>query len=204
VFHIPAAIAERSEQPLTKQVARRKLGLAEDGFIPLFFGTHRVGKDYRTAIEAARLTKEHPFLLFAGPLISGNDPGALLKELGYTNAVSWNRFIPDDAVSLLFDACDVVMLPYSEGYTKGSAVLLQACKYGKPVIASNSGHLADFINSHKMGLTYEPQDIIGLAKIYEWTANALKNDPNLWRRGFDEAKHYYSWNKMVERYMEVF
>jgi len=204
VIHIPAAIAERSEQPLTKQNARRKLGLAEHDFIPLFFGTHREGKDYRTAIEAAKLTKEHPFLLFAGPLISGNDPDLLLKELSYSNAVSWNRYISDNEVSLLFDACDVVMLPYSQGYTKGSAVLLQACKYGKPVIVSNSGYLADFINSHGMGITYEPQHTIGLAKTYEWTANALNKDPNLWQRGLDEAKKYYSWNKMVERYMEVF
>jgi glycosyltransferase involved in cell wall biosynthesis len=204
VIHIPAAITERSEQPLTKQAARRKLGLDEDGFMPLFFGTHREGKDYRTAIEAAKLAKEHPFLIFAGPLISGNDPNTLLKELGYNNAKSWNRYIPDDEVSLLFDACDVVMLPYSQGYTKGSAVLLQACKYGKPIIASNTGHLANFVNTHKVGLLYKPGDPESLASAYDIMCKSVKNIVSRWEITASKTMQSYSWGILVKRYLEIF
>jgi glycosyltransferase involved in cell wall biosynthesis len=170
----------------------------------LFFGTHREGKDYRTAIEAAKLSETHPFLLFAGPLISGNDPEVMLREIGYDNAISWKRYYPDDAVSLLFDACDVVILPYSEGYSKGSGVLLQACKYGRPVIASNTGHLADFVNRHRTGELYEPGDPVSLAGIYDRMAGGRQEDTEGIQSHIARAVQEYSWKNLVERYERIF
>jgi glycosyltransferase involved in cell wall biosynthesis len=204
VVHIPAALTERTEPVLSKLEARQQLGLPQEAFIPLFFGTHREGKDYRTAIEAAKLSETHPFLLFAGPLISGNDPEVLLREIGYENAVSWKRYYPDDAVALLFDACDAVMLPYAKGYTKGSGVLLQACKYGKPVIASNTGHLADFVNQHETGLLFEPGNPESLANVYDQLARAQHVDDDGMKLNIASAVQEYSWKKLVERYLDIF
>ena len=203
VVHIPAALTERADKSLGTLEARRVLGLPEEGFICLFFGTHREGKDYRTAIEAAKLSNSRPLLMFAGPLISGNDPDVLLKEIGYENAVSWKRYYPDDGVSLLFDACNAVMLPYAEGYTKGSGVLLQACKFGKPVIASNTGHLADFVNRHSNGLLYEPGNATSLAGVYDRMAEAEEVDGNQFKEGIERAVQEYSWKQMVIRYLRV-
>jgi glycosyltransferase involved in cell wall biosynthesis len=203
VVHIPAALTERADKSLGTLEARTVLGLPKEGFICLFFGTHREGKDYRTAIEAAKLSNSRPLLLFAGPLISGNDPDVLLKEIAYENAVSWKRYYPDEGVSLLFDACNAVMLPYTEGYTKGSGVLLQACKFGKPVIASNTGHLADFVNRHSSGLLYEPGNAASLAGVYDRMAKAEEVDGNRFKEGIERAVQEYSWKQMVIRYLRV-
>jgi glycosyltransferase involved in cell wall biosynthesis len=204
VVHIPAALTERTEPVLSKQQARQQLGLPQDAFIPLFFGTHREGKDYRTAIEAAKLSKTYPFLLFAGPLISGNDPEVLLKELGYDNAISRNRVFYGEEISEFFDACDVVMLPYARGYEKGSAVLLQACKYGRPVIASNTGHLASFVNQHETGLLFEPENPESLANVYDQLARAQQVDADVIKLNIASARQEYSWKKLVERYLDIF
>jgi glycosyltransferase involved in cell wall biosynthesis len=200
VVHIPAALTERTEPALSKKEARKKLGLPEVAFIALIFGTHREGKDYQTAIEAAKMSKSKPYLLFAGPLISGNDPDELLREVGYEKAISWKRYYPDDEVSLIFDACDAVVLPYAKGYTKGSGVLLQACKFGKPVIASDTGHLADFVNRHKMGELYIPGDPMSLADIYDRVAESHNDFQN----AIAKAAREYSWNQLVGRYQKVF
>ena len=204
VVHIPVALAERTEPMLSKQEARNRLGLPEEAFIALFFGTHREGKDYRTAIEAAKLAESHPYLLFAGPLISGNDPEALLKELEYDHAAVWNRYFLDDGASELFDACDVVMLPYAKGYEKGSAVLLQACKYGRPVIASDTGHLAEFVNAHQTGLLYELEEPQDLAAIYDSMAFAERNVLGKLEENIEKTRQEYSWGKLVSRYLGVF
>ncbi|MEI6322430.1 MAG: glycosyltransferase family 4 protein [bacterium] len=202
--HIPAALTERTDPILDKAEARMRLGLPREAFIPLFFGTHREGKDYRTAIEAAKLSKSQPTLLFAGPLISGNDPEALLLELGYDHAVSWKRYYPDDAVALLFDACDAVMLPYERGYTKGSGVLLQACKYGKPVIASDTGHLAEFVSRHSTGLLYKPGNTESLASVYDRMAEGQQIGAASMKLNIQRTVLEYNWKKLVERYLEIF
>ena len=202
--HIPVAISDRSEIKFCTSDARRHLGLPEDAFICLFFGTHRDGKDYKTAFQAAKLAKSQPFLLFAGPLISGNDPDYLIQEMGYQNALSWKRFYLDSEAAVLFDACDVVMLPYSKGYEKGSAVLLQACKYGKPVIATNTGHLAEFVLTHKTGMLFEAEDAHSLAGVYDAMACQGPAARAELERVIRRAANNYSWNHLIHRYLEIF
>ena len=204
VVHIPVAASNRSESPLNKQECRKCLGLPEDAFVCLFFGTHREGKDYRTAIEAARISRANPFLLFAGPIISGNDPDALLKEYGYLNAVSLKHFFIESEATILFDACDAVVLPYAKGYEKGSAVLLQACKYGKPVIASDTGHLSYFVNKHKTGRLFTPGNPQSLANVFNEMAQLDNYSTQEINFHIKNATHEYTWNQLIFRYSEIF
>ena len=203
-IHIPVAVSAREEAVLKKSSARRVLGLPENGYICLFFGTHREGKDYQTAIEAAKLAKSQPFLLFVGPLISGSDPVLLLKASGYSNAASWNRFFLDSEAAKIFDAADLVILPYAKGYEKGSAVLLQACKYGKPVVAANTGHLANFINSHRTGKLYAPENPIDLAKVLDEMANISEAESIELTERIQKTADFYSWENLTRKYMDVF
>jgi glycosyltransferase involved in cell wall biosynthesis len=204
VVHIPAALPAEKHRPASQYEARKQLGLPAESTIFLFFGTHREGKDYLTAIEAAKGSPSKPFLLFVGPLISGNDPAALIASMGYGNAACWNNYFADEKVPLLFDACDAVMLPYADNYQKGSAVLLQACHFGKPVIASASGHLREFVESNRTGLLYEPGSVSGLAKCYDmvssWKAAGEAGAP--WN--FDLARSRYSWAALSESYLRIF
>ena len=202
--HIPVAVSTREETVLNKTSARRMLGLPDDAFICLFFGTHRTGKDYQTALEAAKLAKSHPFLLFAGPVISGNDPGLLIRASGYSNAASWNRFFLDSEAGRVFDASDLAVLPYAEGYEKGSAVLLQACKFGKPVVAANTGHLANFINLHRTGRLYKPENPVDLAEVLDEMANISEAESTELAERIQKTADFYSWKNLTRKYMDIF
>jgi glycosyltransferase involved in cell wall biosynthesis len=202
--HIPVAVSTREEAVLSKSSARRMLGLPDDAFICLFFGTHRMGKDYQTAVEAAKLAKSHPFLLFAGPVISGNDPSLLIKASGYSNAASWSRFFLDSETARVFDASDLAVLPYAQGYEKGSAVLLQACEYGKPVVAANTGHLADFINLHGTGKLYTPEDPVDLAKVLDEMAYISATESIELSERIQKTADLYSWKNLTRKYIDVF
>lgn len=204
VVHIPVAISPRSDRILSKKDSRRLLGLPENAFICLFFGTHREGKDYNTCIEAAKLCKCQPFLLFAGPQISANDPDILLKQHNYPNSVSWKRFFLEPDAAQLFDSADVVMLPYSEGYEKGSSVLLEACKFGKPVIASNTGHLKKFVASHETGKLYPPGDALSLSKIIDEMSAISQTELSKLKSSILRAVSTYSWSQLAKNYLAVF
>jgi glycosyltransferase involved in cell wall biosynthesis len=204
VVHIPAALPWAAHRPISQAEARKQLGLPLEATIFLFFGTHREGKDYRTAIEAAKVATSKPYLFFVGPLISGNDPEALATTLGYPNCLFRTGYFPDTGVPSVFDACDAVMLPYAENYQKGSAVLLQACHFGKPVIATASGHLREFVTENQTGLLYEPGSVSGLAERFDevssWKAASEAGAP--WN--FDLAQSRYSWATLSESYLRIF
>jgi len=204
VIHIPAAVPLRESVVTDRVATRKKLGLPLDACICLFFGTHREGKDYRTAISAAKKSKSQPFLLFVGPLISQNDPACLLKEMDYNHAASWNQYYPDDQVGDLFDACDAVILPYNKGYDKGSAVLLQACQYGKPVIATDTGHLAEFVNKHGTGFLFPPGNIQGLADCFDALSVADESRLIDLKTSIANTQKYYSWRALTKSYLDIF
>lgn len=204
VVHIPAALPWTKHTPVTQAEARRTLDLPQHETICLFFGTHREGKDYKTAIKAAKDSESQPHLLFVGPLISGNDPAALLNSIGYTNAESRSGYFPDCQVPLLFDAADVVILPYSDNYTKGSAVLLQACHFKKPVIATDTGHLKEFVELNSNGVLYASESVDELAACYD-LVSSYKQTENIgdnW--SFKTAHDNYSWSKLLPSYLRIF
>jgi glycosyltransferase involved in cell wall biosynthesis len=190
--------------PIPQHEARRILQLPADQTICLFFGTHREGKDYATAIQAAKSSSSQPFLLFVGPLISANDPAALLASIGYANSDSRTGYYPDAQVGMLFDAADAVMLPYGENYTKGSAVLLQACHFHKPVIASNTGHLREFVENNGNGALYAPGSIEELSACYDrlFCSKADGTVTATW--SFQTAHNNYSWGKLLPHYLRIF
>lgn len=204
VIHIPAALPWKAHEPKPQKLARRHLELPADRLVCLFFGTHREGKDYDLCIRAAVESGVTPFLLFAGPLISGNDPDALLSKYGYKDSRSIKEFLPDDAVPDLFDACDAVMLPYSNGYSKGSAVLLQAAHFEKPVIAPNTGHLGEFVHEYRTGELYEPGNLESLVTSYRELSSAKSRGDLANQYSFLQAKGSCSWDSLIPRYRRVF
>jgi glycosyltransferase involved in cell wall biosynthesis len=204
VVHIPAAIPSNEYKPTPSREARQRLGLPGNALICLFFGTHREGKDYAIAIKAAKLSKSKPYLLFVGPLISGNDPAKLLQENSYDYGASWEGYYPDEKVGELFDACDVVMLPYTEGYDKGSAVLLQACQYLKSVIATDTGHLVDFVTTHQTGLLFDPGNAQSLADCYDRLLSSRLADMDVMTESLLATREFYSWKNLLRSYLKIF
>lgn len=204
VVHVPAAIPHGSGDQVDKGNARKQLGIPQDQLVCLFFGTHRAEKDYDTAIKAAKISNSKPYLLFAGSLISRNDPEKLLQRHDYNNAKSISGFISDDIVPTLFKACDVVVLPYSGDYTKGSAVLLQACQYDKPILAANTGHLRDFVTQHDCGILYESNNQMELADCYDRLADMPTQERDRLTASIAETKNQYSWDRISSAYAKIF
>lgn len=204
VIHIPAAVTEDDYKPRPTYAARRKLNLPVDRPILLFFGTHRKSKDYESAILAAKQSKSQPYLLFVGPLISDNDPGQLLDKHSYHHGACWEGYYPESKLPTLFDACDALVLPYNAGYEKGSAVLLQACQYLKPIIAIDTGIFRDFIQEHKCGLLYKSHTTQGLAQQYDKLAGLGPTQRDELMANLIAVRGDHSWKKLIERYQMIF
>lgn len=199
VHLIPYAI--RTAKPLPeKSCARAQLGFEPGETIFLFFGTHRLEKDYRTALRGCLMLPNRPLAVFVGKVISANDPHAVVAECGYPKARIVDEFVSDELAELYFAAADVVVLPYEKNFTRGSGVLIESCRYQRPMLVSAAPYLSRFVSRYRCGETFEP----GNAQSFAEAAQRLLAEPGAYLPGLAQARHDHSWEVLIERYIAVY
>ena len=203
ILTIPYAITV-SPPHESRTEARAALGLPADTTILLLFGTQREGKDYAVVLRAAKLLQPTVHLLFVGKSISQNNPQRLAAELQFTHATFIDRFVDAAEVPRFFFACDAVVLPYEEGFDRGSGVILDACAYGRPIIASRTGYLQWFVEHHRVGFLFQPGDAAKLAgAIRELLLLGIPETVQLEARVAATAREH-SWPEIVQIYLRLY
>jgi len=144
-----------SNPEITRESAREALGIDKDACVGLVFGFQRPYKGTHTLLEAiANATLAKPMTV----LIRGEATDPAYREklesiiAQHKNTLTANaRFesVPDSDVEMLFKACDIVLLPYLEGSQSG--IKYMAYAYGRPVLVSNIGSLAEFVQPGTTG-----------------------------------------------------
>lgn len=204
-----------TEPALDFEAARERLGLDRNRFWYLFFGHIASYKGLDLAIEALSLAARQAGARDVGEgrpiglLVAGN-PGApgmqkyeeRIKELGLERSVSLHiGHIPVTEVQLYLKAAHALVLPYRESST--SAVVHLAMSFGKPVIASDVGGLAETVRQGSAGLIVPPGDIKALAD----AMNLLACDSETRRQlqsGREKAEHLFLWDNIAEQTMAVY
>ncbi|MFA6175280.1 MAG: glycosyltransferase family 4 protein [Phycisphaerae bacterium] len=197
-IHLPAQRPDRLE-------ARRQLELPVPPLILLMFGTHRAEKDYRVVFEAAKiLPPGSVFLLFVGRVISGNNPLLLARQHPDVPSKIISDYVTDEEASLFFAACDAVVLPYETGFTWGSGVLLLACQHERPVIATKTGHLQQFVEKYRTGFLFAPGEPTDFAVAVKriGTMSALERE-TLATHIRAAAKDFF-WGSIVMNYLKLY
>lgn len=177
---------------MSRASARATLQLSNDRFVFLFVGLCKRYKNLPALIEAFKQLSSDVMLQIAGRF----PDATYLKEIvdlvkGHEDRIRIiPNYIPDDELQVYLNSSDVVVLPYTEIVTSGTAML--AISFGKPVVAPSKGHLMDVINSD-CGLLYEAEDPNGL----------LKALVEIQGRSFSEEKIVaraltYDWGKIAD------
>lgn len=196
-IYCPHPIYDHYGDPVSKQQALKTLGLDPAFHYVLFFGFIREYKGLDLLLEAfadPRLSTKNIKLLVAGEFY--DDPQRYhdiiarlhLKE----RVILSNDFIPDSKVVNYFCAADLVVQPYKSATQSGVTQI--AYHFGKPMIITRVGGLAEFVPDGKVGYVTEPDpEAIASAMVqfydeereHEFSQNALSE------------KEKYSWKKMI-------
>jgi glycosyltransferase involved in cell wall biosynthesis len=150
----------RYAEGMSRQEARKRLGLADDDFVFLYFGIIRRYKGLDHLIHAFQaLDFDNKKLLIAG---NAYDKGFWdeIKDQCTGDIIANPTFIPDEDVQLYMNAADAVVLPFTNVLTSGSAIL--AMSFHKMVIAPRLGALPDYLDE-KNNVLYNDSDMNGLA-----------------------------------------
>lgn len=140
--------------------SKKDFGFAENDFVLLFFGYIRKYKGLDLLLNAMpKLIKKIPNikLLVVGESYEGfSFYKNIVTELNITNHVKMeNRFVANEEVAKYYSSSDLVILPYRSATQSG--ILNVAYGFLKPVLVTDVGGLAEFVDDKKTGIIVEPE-----------------------------------------------
>lgn len=139
----------------SKGTARRSLGLRDAGTVFLYFGRIHPYKNVLGLVEAFKsLAAERARLMIVGRPRDTSLAATIAHASDVDPRIRLQfDYVPDDAVQRYVNAADVVVLPYRDVLTSGSAVL--AASFRRAIIAPRCGCIADRFDDAS-GLIYDP------------------------------------------------
>jgi len=180
--------------------ARSKLGLGDREFVFLYFGVIRPYKGITQLVDAFRkLQSPQVRLLIVGKPLDDAIGGELLYCCQSDSRIrAFLKFVPDKNVQVYMNAADVVVLPFQDILTSGSALL--AMSFGKPIITPHIGCLSELLDS-KGSFLYNPSEEEELLKAMQQALDASLDKMGL--HNYVKAKHF-TWNEIAQKLYKLY
>jgi beta-1,4-mannosyltransferase len=193
----------RYENKITTQDARDKLGLNREDVVFLHFGYIRSYKGVPELIDTfKRLDNDNAKMFIVGRPRSEDIAEDILDSCKDEPRIrNILKFVRDEDVQIYMNATDVVVLPYKDVLTSGSAIL--SMSFGKPVIAPNTGCIADTLDDEGNFLYSKTEE----DSLFKTIRRALNTDQKVLA---DMGKHNLqlakklSWDDVAEKTHDVY
>ncbi|MBI3302860.1 MAG: glycosyltransferase family 4 protein [Deltaproteobacteria bacterium] len=187
LLEVPRRLPERAE-------AQRRLGVS--GRVLLFFGYVR---KYKGLDLLLRALAQVPVDLGVTLLVAGEfyEPVESYRELGRTLGITErvriiDRYIGEGEWPQLFAATDALVLPYVTASQSMSVTL--AYGFGKPVIVTPVGGLAEAVEEGRTGLIAEPEPAALAAAIQRLYTQLL---PSPYQAYIEARRQHLGWEPVL-------
>lgn len=186
---------------IDRHEARKRLHIAPDQKLVLFFGLVRAYKGLDLLLDAL-LTKEAEnegiTLLLAGEFYDKKEKyAAQLDRLNQQNRlIALEYFIPDDEVSAIFCAADIVTQTYHTATQSGVTQI--AYHFEKPMLVTNVGGLPEIVPDGKAGYVV-PKNKTAIAHAM---TDFFKNNTDF-SSGIQQEKKKYSWERFSQAIFDL-
>ena len=189
------------KEEISKEEAKKYLGIPQDKKIVLCFGTIRKYKGLDKVIGSFSEVKskdKDAMLLIAGKAFNSNigHYRAMIAKLNLDDCVILkDEYIPLGDIPYYFFAADVVVFAYEEIDASGSLQLAYA--FSKPVIASKAGSFPEMIQAEQNGYLFNSSYIIDLVQNIN---KVLSNEVKAKEMGdcsFKFANEKFNWQEIA-------
>jgi glycosyltransferase involved in cell wall biosynthesis len=183
--------------PLPMGEARKKLGIADDRKVSLFFGFIRDYKGLDLLIDAmAKLPSDHVLVIAGEPYGDmGKYHEAIARNGLKDRVVDHIRYIADQEVPLFFSAADAVVLPYKSATQSGITAI--AYHFGTPVIATDVGGLKESVEHDQTGLIVPRPEAGAIAEAIAGFHTSGR--ASVYRARIAELREELSWERFADQ-----
>jgi len=142
---------EVPDTSLTREDARRELGVPQSAPLLVFFGKVESYKGVDVLAEAwGRVQTPESRLVVAGWCPDGAYAAQVRNAITRSpraSSLEWREgFVPNEQVATWLKACDAVVMPYRNIYQSG--VVFLCLRFGVPIVATRVGSLPEFIDDN--------------------------------------------------------
>jgi len=174
----------------------------------VFLGRLVDWKAVDVTLEAIKISRSHGTSVTLDIIGDGDEREALerlAQAQDLTDAVRFYGFLPQSTCAERLKACDALIL--NSVYECGGAVVLEAMSLGLPVIASNWGGPADYLDS-ECGILVEPVPKKGFSDRLATAITQLADNPELRQRmgaaGSRKVREQFDWERKVDRILDIY
>ena len=200
----PHPMYENYGDPISIDLARKKLNLNPHDKIILFFGLirHYKGLDILLeALAAPEIKNQGVKLLIAGEFYDDkNFYLQLIKKLNLQDCVIvHDKFIPNDEVRDYFCAANLVAQTYRNATNSG--VTMVGYFYEKPMLVTNVGGLSEIVPNEVCGYVVENNCALISEKVVDFFANNRENE---FVKNVKIEKKKYEWIEFINSLLTLY
>lgn len=200
----PHPMYENYGDPISIDLARKKLNLNPHDKIILFFGLirHYKGLDILLeALAAPEIKNQGVKLLIAGEFYDDkNFYLQLIKKLNLQDCVIvHDKFIPNDEVRDYFCASNLVAQTYRNATNSG--VTMVGYFYEKPMLVTNVGGLSEIVPNEVCGYVVENNCALISEKVVDFFANNRENE---FVKNVKIEKKKYEWTEFINSLLTLY
>ncbi|MGF7046848.1 glycosyltransferase involved in cell wall biosynthesis [Paenibacillus sp. DS2015] len=177
---------------------RQQYHIHESADVYLFLGAILAYKGVEDLIEAFNAVKtKDTFLIIAGK--ADSEMASYLKQVkDMENIILDIRFIPNEEVADLISAVDVMVMPYKEITTSGSAIL--GLSFQKLIVMPDNDFIDEYFKEN-MVVRYDPTSVYGLSNAMKASLNVKKEriEPK-----YDEVLKELEWSAIAQKVKNVY
>jgi glycosyltransferase involved in cell wall biosynthesis len=186
---------------------RKKLDIPDGALVLLCFGSIRPYKNIDSVLEAVVASRRKDTILVVAGRESGFPDIVQGEPLGRTRRLAQNlglldrvKLIPGlldlKSTSELFEAADILLLPYGKSY--GSGALLLGMTFGIHIVATRAGGMDEYLPEYPAHTLLEGPDVSSITKGIDLAAEqASRNDVS--RR---IALSHFEWTEIARTTMQ--
>lgn len=189
---------------ISREDARKQLGIADDHKVMLFFGLVRKYKGLIHLLNAMpKIIQNVPNIKLFVVGDFGNDKEEYMEKiesLGIAeHLVIRDGYVPDDEVEPYFAGADINVCPYETATQSG--ILQIAFGFGLPAVVTRVGGLPEVVTDGETGYVVEAFNPDALA---DAVIDYFNNDKaSYMREKVEEDSYRFSWDRMTETVEEL-
>lgn len=202
VFAIPHPhYINHYENIIEREAARENLGITNAKLVFLFLGLIRTYKGVPELINAFKQLKQAEVCLVIAGKASEEFTQQIQQQVRDCQEIKFiPGFVADEQIQIYMNACDVVVLPYRDILTSGSAIL--AMSFGRACVAPCKGCIAEVLNETG-GFLYNPEEADSLLYAMK---DAIQNKSQLPQMGDRNRQlvQQWSWDCFARQTLQIY